>query len=69
MKPGFKTEMLIYQSKANLDGKFLFGKFNRHLDFGKCWETASLGTRIPNSILVHDLLAIETKILFLKRTM
>ena len=24
--------MLIYQSKANLDGKFLFGKISHHLD-------------------------------------
>ena len=26
MRPIFKTEMLIYQSKANLDEKILFGK-------------------------------------------
>ena len=26
MRPIFETKMLIYQSKANLDGKVLFGK-------------------------------------------
>ena len=28
----FKTKLLIYQSKANLDVKILFGKIIRHLD-------------------------------------
>ena len=28
----FKTELLIYQSKANLDEKILFGKITKHLD-------------------------------------
>ena len=28
----FKTEMLIYQSKANLDENILFGKITHHLD-------------------------------------
>ena len=32
MKPIFKTEMLIYQSKANLDKKSLCGKITYHLD-------------------------------------
>ena len=32
MRPIFKTEMLIYQSKANLDEKILFAKITRHLD-------------------------------------
>ena len=27
-----KTKMLIHQSKANLDEKFLFGKITYHLD-------------------------------------
>ena len=27
MRPIFKTKMLIYQSKANLDQKIIFGKF------------------------------------------
>ena len=32
MKPIFKTEMSIYQLKANLDEKILFGKITHHLD-------------------------------------
>ena len=28
----FKNEMLIYQSKANLDDKILFGKITHHLE-------------------------------------
>ena len=32
MRPIFKTDMLIFQSKANLDEKILFGKITHHLD-------------------------------------
>ena len=32
MLPKFKTNMLIYQSKANLDEKNLFRKIAHHLD-------------------------------------
>ena len=32
MRPIFKTGMLIYQSKANLDEKHLFGEITHHLD-------------------------------------
>ena len=32
MRPIFKSEFLIYQSKANLDEKILFGKVTHHLD-------------------------------------
>ena len=32
MGPIFKTELLIYQSKANLDEKILFEKITHHLD-------------------------------------
>ena len=32
MRPMFKTEMLIYQSQANLDGESLFGKIVHRLD-------------------------------------
>ena len=32
MGPIFKTEFLIYQSKANLDEKILFDKITHHLD-------------------------------------
>ena len=67
MRPIFETEMLIHQSKANLNVKILFSN-NTHLidpEIRKCWKTVCLGTKIPLSILAHDLLAIETKILFL----
>ena len=42
MRPIFKTEMLIYQSKANLDQKILFGKINHHLD-PEIWEVSERG--------------------------
>ena len=32
MRPIFKTEMFIYQSKANLDEKSLFGKISHQSD-------------------------------------
>ena len=32
MRPVFKTEVLIYHSKACLDGKILFGKITHHLN-------------------------------------
>ena len=67
-----KTEMSMYKSKANLDGQILFCKIAHHLDekLGKCWLVrVCLGTRIPHSILVHDLLAIKIEIRFLKLTM
>ena len=32
MQPIFKTEMLIYQSKANLGVKILFDKITHHLE-------------------------------------
>ena len=32
MAPIFKTELLIYQSKANLDEKILFDKITHQLD-------------------------------------
>ena len=32
MGPIFKTELLIFQSKANLDEKILFDKITHHLD-------------------------------------
>ena len=34
MGPIFKTKMFIYQSRANLGEKILFGKVTRHLDQG-----------------------------------
>ena len=32
MRPIFKTKMVIYQSKADLDEKILFGKIIHHFD-------------------------------------
>ena len=67
MEPIFKTEIQIYQSKANLDEKILFGKNtpNTHLwspkleksRTGFVWES-----RIPRSILVNDLFGIEIQV-------
>ena len=39
MGPIFKTEMLLYQSKANLNEQILFDKITHKLDLelGKCW--------------------------------
>ena len=62
--------MLIYQSRANLDVKTLFGKIV-HLSvptIRKCLKMACIGTRTQRSVLVRDLLANETKIPFLKLT-
>ena len=57
--PIFKTKMLIFQSKANLDVKILFGEIIRIYDpkLANAWDL--YGTRIPLSILVRDLLGIE----------
>ena len=68
MRPVFKTEMLIYQSKANLDEKILFDKSTHHLDpeIRKMLVNGMLWNKVPHSILVHDLPSIEIRILFLK---
>ena len=59
----FKAKMLIVVSKISLDENILFGKIIHHLDpdpeIRKGWEGARFGTRIPHSVLVHDLLDIE----------
>ena len=70
VRPIFKTEVLIYQSKGDLHEKILFDKVARHLEpeIRKCLKGACLGTKIPNTILVHNLLTIEVKVLFLKLT-
>ena len=67
----FKTEIIIYHSKANLDEGILSGKITRiqTQKLGKCWKGPCLGIRIPHSILVHNLHAIDVKILTLKLTM
>ena len=57
----FKTETLINQSKANLDQKILFGNATHLIDpkIKKMLESCfCMGTKIPHSILVHDLLPI-----------
>ena len=72
MRPIFKTEMCIYQSKVNLAGKILFGNILHLIDLleiRKCWYPACLGTKIPHSVLVHDLPFIEIQILYLKLAM
>ena len=71
MRPILKIEMLIYQSKANLDEKILFGKVTHHLEaeIRKMLVMASVGTRGPHSILVHNSFPMEIKVLFLKLTM
>ena len=62
----FKTDMLIYQSKANLDDKTLFSKITHHLDPD---IRKMLVRGMSGNELVHDLLVIEVKILFMKLTL
>ena len=61
MRAAFKNEMLIYQSKANLDGEILLRKITHHLDLeiGKSSERTCLGMGIPHFILVQYLLALK----------
>ena len=61
-----ETKILIYQSKANLDVKISFDNITHLIDpeIRKMLEKVFLGTKIPHSILVNDLLAIEIKIHF-----
>ena len=69
MRPIFKTEMFSYQSKADL-GENFFGKslIFKIQKLEKCLKGAYIATRIPPSILVHDLIAIEINTLFLQMT-
>ena len=62
MQPIFETKMLIYQSKANLDVKTLFGNITHPIDpeITKMLERVCMGIKIPHSILVHDLLPTIT---------
>ena len=66
-----QTEMLIYQSRVNLDGKILFGNIPHLIDpeIRNCWYRAYLGTKIPHSILLYNLPSIEIQILYLKLAM
>ena len=47
MRSIFKIEMLIYQSKANLDEKILFGKITHHLhpEIRKMWVNGKFGNQ------------------------
>ena len=70
----FKTTMLIYPSKANLDEDIWFGKITNHLDpesrkiERKMLAKDMFGKEDPHFILVYDF-AIEIKILFLEPTL
>ena len=48
MQSIFKTEMLIYQSRANLDENILFGKITHHTnaEIGKMLVRSMFGNRI-----------------------
>ena len=67
----FKTEMFIYQSEVNLDEKILFASIPHPTDpeIRKMLVKGMLGTKIPHSILVHDLPSIEIGIQYLKLAM
>ena len=56
------TELKLFKRLANLDVEILLGKSTHHLD-PEIRKMLKRGTRIIHSILVHDLLAIEIKIL------
>ena len=66
MKPLFKTAMLIYLSKADLDEKILFGKITHHLDL-EIRKMLLKGFRIPFWSMIYML--SNLKVLFLKLTM
>ena len=60
--------MFIYQSKANLDEKILFGNIP-HLtspEIRKMLVKGMFETTVPHSILVHNLPSIEIQIPYLK---
>ena len=56
IRPIFKIEMLVYQSKGNLDEKILFHKITHHLDpeIRNMLVNSKFGTRIPHSIVADD---------------
>ena len=66
----FRPKNLIYQLKANLDVKSLFGKGTHLLD-PKIRQMSARGMywkNIPRSFLFNDSLAIEIEAIFLKMT-
>ena len=63
MWPISKTEMLIYQSKANIYENILFREITHHLDqeIRKMLVKGMFGNEDPHSILVNDLGPIHTR--------
>ena len=61
MRPIFKTDWFIYQSKVNLDEKILFGSIPHLTDpeIRKMLVKGLFGNYNSTSILVHDLPSIE----------
>ena len=66
MRPIFETKISMYQSKAKLAAKILFGNITNLIDpeIKKMIKGICLRTKLSHSILVHDLLAIEIEIHF-----
>ena len=60
----FKTKMLIYQSKANINVKTLFREDTCLMDpeNQRVLVRMCMGTKIPHFILVRDSLGIEIQI-------
>ena len=56
-----KIEMLTFQLNANVEVKILFGKIIHRVDpkVRKILVGACMGTRIPHSMVFHDLVATE----------
>ena len=67
VQPVFKTKMLVYHSKANKEGRILFDEIIHFMEpeIRKIRARGCTGgTKIPHSILVQDLLAIEVRMHF-----
>ena len=66
-----RAACLLIQKPRRRHEEILFRKITHHLDpeIRKILIRACFGTRIRHSILVHNLLATEIRILFLKLTM
>ena len=70
MRPIFKTETIIYQSKANLDKKNLFRKITDQLDpeIRKMLINGKLGNEDSTFHFGPWFISIEINITFQKRT-
>ena len=53
MRPIFKTEMLIHQSKANIDETILFGKITCHL-YLEIWKILAMGMFRNKDSIFHS---------------